>query len=485
MSIQYEKLIVAERVKPSTIKDRNISEETSSDRSRAIFCSSFRRLQQKAQVFSLETNSTVRSRLSHSLEVSNYGKLIAQKITSNLRTNNTIGEEFVIPFINIVDTSCLLHDIGNPPFGHFGEAAIRKWFIDNWKKSFKCAIEGKVELKNNDFFENALLNDFFEFDGNPQGFRIITYIQDPYEDFTGQGMNLTLSQIYCFLKYLKTPDGKKGSGIYKKPGYFHSEMHIVDRLKNYFKKDNRYPLTYIMEAADDISYCISDIEDGIEKNIIDSNTFFKEFKKEWNIISEGIELPQKMEEIINNDSKDAFFNFKISFSNHLIDKAYEAYVSNHDECLIGERSQLLDKNSCENLILETLKNVSRKILFRSKEAEDKELAGYTIIIGLLDKLSPLLNISNNKFAKLIESVEDPKVLYGMSLDVEWRLFNRLPKKYVKAYKYSLENHIFTECTSAQNEWFYRAHLIVDFISGMTDNFALELYKLLHGIEINK
>ena len=125
---------------------------------------------------------------------------------------------------------------------------------------------------------------------------------------------------------------------------------------------------------------------------------------------------------------------------------------------------------------------------KRKEAENKELAGYKIIYGILDCFEPLVLLSAENFNLLLESCENVSALQGKGLDLEWRLFNRLPKKYVEAYKFDRDTK-FEACYTTspdefyQFEWFYRCHLIVDYISGMTDNFALETYRLLYGIKI--
>ncbi|MBO9572119.1 MAG: dNTP triphosphohydrolase, partial [Chitinophagaceae bacterium] len=190
LSPMYKSIILPARRKESSILNRNLLEETASDRSRVIFSSSFRRLQQKAQVFSLETNAAVRSRLTHSLEVADYGRLIAQNVTNRLISNGMLDSALQIPFINIVETSCLLHDIGNLPFGHFGETAIQEWFSENWKEKYQTA----TSRENPDDQITDWMNDFLEFDGNPQGFRIITLLQQPPVEISGTGLNLTMSQ---------------------------------------------------------------------------------------------------------------------------------------------------------------------------------------------------------------------------------------------------------------------------------------------------
>jgi dGTPase len=157
----YKNLITSQRPRQSTIKNRTLSTETDSDHGRVLFSTAFRRLQQKTQVFPLEDNAAVRSRLTHSLEVAYLGRLIALRIiekssepTARHKPDLT-GLE--IPFRNIVETACLIHDIGNPPFGHFGEYATREWFRKNGLNLFKQSNTPRKTRKRNNNKEPAHL----------------------------------------------------------------------------------------------------------------------------------------------------------------------------------------------------------------------------------------------------------------------------------------------------------------------------------------
>ncbi|KAA6327010.1 Deoxyguanosinetriphosphate triphosphohydrolase [termite gut metagenome] len=143
----YTKFFTEKRIRSSSVDtQRVLLEESYSDRSRIVFSSAFRRLQQKAQVFSLEKNTYVRSRMTHSIEVSDYGKGIATKVGRQLVNSGHLDKDELLIFINVVENACFLHDIGNPPFGHFGEAAIKKWFEDNWKTVYNKSTEKKQEM---------------------------------------------------------------------------------------------------------------------------------------------------------------------------------------------------------------------------------------------------------------------------------------------------------------------------------------------------
>ena len=165
-----------------------------------------------------------------------------------------------------MENACLLHDLGNPPFGHFAEEAIKKWFRINWRETFIAATSiPERDLAGTDAIINILLNDFLNFDGNPQGIRIVTTLQDiklPTRNgtFTDSGLNLTISQIAAILKYTSSPsEVDKSDSLKKKAGFFYTEAEKISLIKKRLGITGRYPLVYIMEAADDISYCLSSL----------------------------------------------------------------------------------------------------------------------------------------------------------------------------------------------------------------------------------
>ena len=351
----YAALLVPARFQPSTRPGRSILAEAVSDRSRILYSSAFRRLQQKAQVFSLVENAAVRSRLTHSLEVSDVGRLIAIQATEKLIEQGDLEAELQFPFITFVETACLMHDIGNPPFGHFGEAAIRRWFRLNWQDCYVESRGGKEAIQPGELEDIAtrLIPDFIQFDGNPQGLRIVTRLQGVS---LSRGMNLTWTQILSFLKYLRSPAEKGDDGLRKKAGFFESERELVETARRALgvDPDRRFPLTYIMEAADDVSYCASDLEDGIEKGLISPRDFFEAMDAEWpeevrnsarrSQVSELVTLlTDALEQSPGNarTTDERFFSFKTKFTGNLVSSAAEYYVSKHDEMLVGRVKELL------------------------------------------------------------------------------------------------------------------------------------------------
>ena len=441
----YKKLILKQRLQKSTKKRKVDVDEFYSDRSRIIYSSSFRRLLQKAQVFSLEPNASVRTRLTHSLEVADLGRSIANKIAYKLAYEKSIFYSNIPSFVAIVENACLIHDIGNPPFGHFGEAAIRDWAKNEAKNSIP------IEFKWDNPTLQFLMSDFYEFDGNPQGFRTITKLQTERDQYS---LNLTYATLLCALKYSRAAGEEKGSGILKKAGYFQSEKEIVEKIYREagLKLHHRFPLTYIMEAADDIAYCMSDIADGIEKYILNIPDFLRWFEEEWKIHYPNIRIPKKVhfDNIVS-------FNHQISIplSCWAMDEAVKSYFDNHDEIYDGTAESLISKESDIGKVLDTIKKVSQKHIYTSFEVENIELSGYAVISGILKRYGRLLKLKYSEFENIISSKN------VQHLDIERKLFNRVGQKYVKAYNYAIEQLNKNEDDFEIKEWWLRVHLIVE------------------------
>lgn len=462
----YTKFFSTERVRKSSIRRQEEIDEFYSDRSRIIYCSSFRRLLQKAQVFSLEPNASVRTRLTHSLEVSDIGKTLATKIAQWLFEQKKIAEKDKHLIVSIVENACLLHDIGNPPFGHFGEAAIKDW-AQNLEELIPDSIILK-EGKNQELLDR-LLKDFKEFDGNPQGFRIVTKLHTEQDEYS---LNLTYATLLCSLKYVRVAGGEKDEGIRKKAGYFQTEQKLVNEIweRVGIVKGSRYPFTYIMEAADDIAYCLSDISDGIEKNIITIDSFVKKFREEWEKKYPGESVPVDLKKIKN-------FNFDISipWSKKAMEEAFQNFIYNESHYLDGDAKSLINESDPMGRVLNVIKSVSRKILYTSIKAEAIELTGYAVITGILKRYERLLKLKEEEFDKILND-------NGKGYELGRRLFHRIGQRYVKAYNYA-KQELKCDEKRALKEWWLRIHLILDHIAGMTDEFALETYQMLEGINL--
>lgn len=508
---KYTKYLCYSRIRESNSEiPRSEQEEYMSDRTRIIYSSAFRRLQQKAQVFSLEKNSYVRSRLSHSLEVSDVGRILASKITDKLICADgeyKLSVEDKQKIISIVENACLMHDIGNPPFGHFGESAIQQWwkekynyYVNQYNESAKKVGKATIDTTSKEIKE--LLKDFESFDGNPQGIRIVTRLycyNDEPKQLIESGLNLTFSTIMCALKYVGNPvtlssGNDVDQSICKKPGYFSSEKRIINFIseKMGYKLGYRFPFTYIMEAADDIAYCMSDISDGIEKKVITIPLFIEEFKKIWKRrynerVPEDV-LSKKLDSKINKDEvKD--FNTEIAskWSSYISQEVVEHYVNHIADYVSGKKGEIISEKNIEKSarILKVLKEIANTIIYRSKEAEEIEVAGFAIVYGLLEFFGTLLKMPQDIFSAFVyERIDSSKIKKDYSY--EFRVFNMLSKRCVENYRHELkewENDKSNNININSIEWWLRVHLIIDHISGMTDDFALQTYQLAKGIDI--
>lgn len=450
--------------------DSNLLEAAESDRGRVINSAAFRRLQQKAQVFPLEPNASVRSRLTHSFEVSQLGRYIAQKIIKIFENSDHKLPEYekIIAFVSTVETACLLHDIGNPPFGHLGEAAIQEWFnklVQDFSKQSNQLPTDEITSFNQ--------TDLVKFDGNPQGFRIVRLLSgnDKY------GLNLTCSLMLTIVKY---PFSIDQLGNNKKVGLFKScYPSYQDAIKKVnWTEGKPFPYMLIMDIADEIAYSMSDLEDALEKNIISKRGLLGEFKDFC--IDEKIDISSIFKGFTESNFKDqSFLAFKTSIIHKAVTEVSINYVTNIKDILDGNYSKkLLDHQTSDIAkLLKRVKKYAIENIYRHESAEKIELAGRNIIQGLLKHFEILIRLPLSKFNALLNGKDgngnSPR---DLALDFELRLFHRLPEMHIEKYKINIKN-------DHTNELKHRAQLIIDYISGMTDDFALEMYQLLEGIRI--
>lgn len=486
----YLPVLTTSRLRPSGVSGRNIVAESESDRGRVLFCAAFRRLQQKAQVFSMEPNAAVRSRLTHSLEVSQLGRYIADEIGARLEAVGQFSLLERAALVNFVETACLMHDIGNPPFGHFGEAAIQKWFSENGDGCVKEAIQlNRGEVGSGDLRLIDALADFKEFDGNPQGLRIVARLQWNTDEY---GLNLTKTTLASFLKYIRRSGENPVGSFRKKAGYFSTEELIVKSVWDEFNysKPQRFPLAYVMEAADDIAYCISDLEDSFEKGLIHEPSALKEIEENFRSREvstkdeahrEIVDALAAVRKRVRTDGKEyTYTDFRTSLNRTIVKYVADSYVAQHQEILNGTADILLPTSSPCGAVLDTLKTYCRNNVYGHESIQRTELAGYTAIRGLLDHFSPLLRCSHDRFESALDM--KTKDSSGEPIIVESKLLRLFPEKYIKVYRHYIRSDEKNDAMKFK-EWNARAHLITDFISGMTDDFAMTTYRTLAGMRL--
>jgi dGTPase len=486
----YPNVLTTNRLRPSDVPGRTIVTESESDRGRVIFCAAFRRLQQKAQVFSMEPNAAVRSRLTHSLEVSQLGRYIADEIGVRLEKTSQLSALERSALVNFVETACLMHDIGNPPFGHFGEAAIQKWFGEKGASCVEAAIKLQHgEMGSGDPRVISALADFKEFDGNPQGLRIVARLQWKTDE---HGLNLTKTTLASFLKYIRRSGEKSREKFQKKAGYFSTEEPIVQSVWREFgySKPQRFPLAYVMEAADDIAYCVSDLEDSIEKGLVHEPSALKEIEEDFlsRMLPVGdsayIEIVKALAAVRlgarSDGAESTYTDFRTSLNRTIVAYVADQYVKKHEEILNGTADVLLPVESPCGAILDSLKNYCRNNVYGHESIQRTELAGYTAIQGLLDHFSPLLRCSRERFGSALDMKKEDAL--GEPIILESKLLRLFPGKYIKVYRH----YILSDTKDDEmkfKEWNARAHLITDFLSGMTDDFAMTTYRTLAGMRL--
>ena len=469
-----------------------ITRHFESDRGRIINSAAIRRLQQKTQVFPLERNAAVRSRLTHSLEVQQTGRYITKEILQTLKTQGGLAQygldEFEGAFESLIEMACLLHDVGNPPFGHFGEAAINDWFDDNLPAELVDPLVAGVadDTQRADFDQlNAMIRqDLCHFEGNAQAIRLVhTLLQ----------LNLSYAQVACILKYTAPAwwQGDKPaefSVLMKKPGFYLSEREYVADLRaaTDIKEHHRYPLTWIMEAADDISYCIADLDDAVEKDIFDVETLYKYLLKAWGTVNNGDafsrtigeawkEANQKKRRSISGQF---FMSLRVNVQNVLVSHAVRRFVDNLPAIFEGDFNHaLLEDDGDEGRLLNLFKTVARQQVFNHPEVEQLELQGYRVIKGLLEIYQSLMLLDYEQFTSLMN--DD----FLAKHPIETRLFHKLSGKHRKAYQQQMRALI-VEHKYQRLLWerYYRSRLIQDYISGMTDNYAWDEYRRLMAVE---
>lgn len=453
-----------------------------SDRGRIINSPSLRRLQQKTQVFPLERNAAVRSRLTHSLEVQQNGRYLVQtvykKLTAKTEDYGLDGGQQAIT--SLVEMACLMHDIGNPPFGHFGEQVISNWFCDYLTdKSHWPKTEGEAV----DSLQKIMQRDLSTFEGNAQAIRLTAKLQR---------MNLTFAQTAAILKYSRSNEQtatENLSYIQKKAGYYLSEQAFVNDMWRCVSvvPGHRYPFTYLMEAADDIAYCLADIEDAVEKDIIPLSYLIElllaAFQTEGGDISKSFlgqnpdnlvsfedvlqSAHQDSQQVSINSNQAFFIKIRVPIIHYLVNHAAQQFVEHIEAIYHGNYNQALLEDSSEaHRLLKAFKQVGLKHVYCHNEVQRLELQGQQIITGILDHNASLLKLPAEEFRKLLT---DGK------LTTQRLLINRMDPNHLKAYQLAMQD---VDANHSLWDFYHRCRLLQDHVSAMTDHSAYDEYRLL-------
>lgn len=412
------------------------------DYDRLIFSSAFRRLQNKTQVFPLPGSIFVHNRLTHSLEVASVGMSIGNDISRRvIQKRPELKDTLVEEIGTIVSAACLAHDLGNPPFGHSGEKAIQTFFSEGPGQKIKSMV-------SSEFWD-----DITHFEGNANAFRILTH------RFKGRrqgGFVMTYSMLASIVKY---PFASCLAGNHGKFGFFASETEsyrkIADELGIFCKsapgeplKYARHPLVYMVEAADDICYEIMDIEDSHKLKIL---SFAETEHLLLSFFDEDIQqkIRQRIIDEELSDENEKVVYMRASVIGKLENECVAAFLAHEEEILAGTfEGSLIDHISeRQKKAYKECEKISYSKIYQSKPVLDIELSGYQIMATLMEVF--------------IEAAVNPSRFYSK------QLLRRVSSQY------DIENENLEE----------RIMAVIDYISGMTDIYALDIYQKINGISL--
>ena len=412
------------------------------DYDRLIFSSAFRRLQNKTQVFPLPGSIFVHNRLTHSLEVASVGMSIGNDISRHvIQKRPELKDTLVEEIGTIVSAACLAHDLGNPPFGHSGEKAIQTFFSEGPGQKIKSMV-------SSEFWD-----DITHFEGNANAFRILTH------RFKGRrqgGFVMTYSMLASIVKY---PFASCLAGDHGKFGFFASDADsyrkIADELGIFCKsapgeplKYARHPLVYMVEAADDICYEIMDIEDSHKLKIL---SFAETEHLLLSFFDEDIQqkIRQRIIDEELTDENEKVVYMRASVIGKLENECVAAFLAHEEEILAGTfEGSLIDHISeRQKKAYKECEKISYSKIYQSKPVLDIELSGYKIMATLMEVF--------------IEAAVNPSRFYSK------QLLRRVSSQY------DIENENLEE----------RIMAVIDYISGMTDIYALDIYQKINGISL--
>ncbi len=453
---------------------------------RIIDCPAFRRLQDKTQVFPLDKSDFVRTRLTHSLEVSALAKQLVAMIHKNINNYATVAVRGAYPFTaenakhaaDVVACAGLLHDIGNPPFGHFGETVVHAWFENHLDE---LTYHDRGTNSNITLQEDAIIADLKHFEGNAQAFRLLTKLHSVDSAY---GLNLTAAVLNTLVKYPTDSqhiDSTSANVCLHKLGYYYADQELFDRVVGftgtYFDHSHhRHPLTFILEAADDIAYATADLEDSYKKGLFTIDEFTTFFMEELGRILDPTqcrfsnELIQKLEEYRTPQAQDRSSELRafqkwINYTRHwLLYCAAYGFTHNYQSIMEGTFYSEIISNTNHEGTMAILKEAMVRFTYSSEEIIKLELSAEEIIECLLERFIPAaINWGVSSTDRITKQKSDKKLM---------TLVSENHKAAYDKYKRPGDD---------EYNLYLRLLLIADYISGMTDTFAKTLYQELTGI----
>ncbi|MDR1800316.1 MAG: deoxyguanosinetriphosphate triphosphohydrolase [Lachnospiraceae bacterium] len=474
--MQWKELLSEKRYRenPSrkkTVKGSDLRSEFEKDYHRIIGSASFRRLQDKTQVFPLDKSDFIRTRLTHSLEVSSFAKSLGQNIGENiLRYHKNTGflPRMKDDISNILQCAGLIHDIGNPPFGHFGETAIREWFRRNLGN---YSLLGKPI---DSILTDRMRQDLYHFEGNAQALRLVSKLHFLVDE---SGMNLTYALLNTIIKYpvSSVEIDPKGNNIKnKKMGYYLADEDIFNEITKETGTGNlRHPLTFILEAADDIAYKTADIEDAVIKGFLTYEKILgelEEMEARFKPPEESYFIPSRKfaelyrvgkERHAGDPQEYAIKNWIVRLQGFLIHCATFGFTNNYDAILNGEYSKDIFYGTFGEKIMDLLGDLAFREVFCSDAIYKMEVAEGTMLNFLMDRFIR---------AAVLYTADDK------SMDtLDQRMISFISGNYKRAY------HFHAQGKSEEEKLYLRLLLVTDYICGMTDSFAKRLYQELNAL----
>lgn len=448
----------------------DLRSEFEKDYHRIIGSSAFRRLQDKTQVFALDKSDFIRTRLTHSLEVSSFAKSLGQNIAQYLIENKK-DSGFTLQtksdICDILQCAGLIHDLGNPPFGHFGEEAIRDWFV---RKMRTLTFKGRAVTE---LLSDQMLQDFYHFEGNAQALRQVAKLHFLSNE---HGMNLTYALLNTIIKYPVSSldiQPKSGNIKDKKMGYFYAEQPLYEEIAREMGTfGKRHPLTFILEAADDIAYSTADIEDAFKKGCITYEKLREELvEAQRNVRADAGRLDpvamldqqydNALKRKLGNPQLYAVQNFLVRLQSSLIFCASYGFTSNYRQIMEGTYGHDIFYRTYGDWIKRALCDIACRYAFTSRPILQMEVSAGTILEFLLDRFVPAV------------------IYYDTDLELnmmEKKLVTLISENYRQTYHLCAR-----KCRSEEEKLYLRLLLVTDFISGMTDSYARDLYQRLNGM----
>jgi len=474
--MNWEQLLSTKRSRGSSnknkyLKNTDLRSEFEKDYHRIIGSASFRRLQDKTQVFPLDKSDFIRTRLTHSLEVSSFAKSLGQNIGENIllyKKDPGFTPRMKEDICSILQCAGLIHDIGNPPFGHFGELAIREWFERNLPV---LKFHGKPI---DQILTERMREDLYHFEGNAQALRLVSKLHFLVDE---HGMNLTYALLNTIVKYPVASneiDPKSGNIKDKKLGYYLADAEIFREIQEATGTNGRrHPLTFILEAADDIAYKTADIEDAFIKGFISYHKLLEELtelqvmygKSDANTFNPARLLDELYlrgkDKHVEDPEEYAIKNWIVRVQGFLINCATYGFTSNYNEIMAGEYEHDLFYHTFAEKLMDMLGDLAFREVFTSDTIYRMEVAEATMIDYLMDR-----------FVSAVIKYDDKEEKMG-TLDI--RMVSFISSNYKNAY------HFQAQGKSDEERLYLRLLLVTDYICGMTDSYAKRLYQELKAI----